>query len=229
MKKDLILLHGALGSAKEFEKVKHILSPDFNVYTLDFNGHGLNSEFTNFYIDGFSDDLKDFVTQNGLDQPFVFGFSMGGYVALYTEYREHGTFSSIVTLGTKFDWNPTTIEREAKYLDPKLVLKRSPDFAEYLSEIHGDVAWEENMQRTADLMLKLGKDAMLDKSVLETIALPIVIGRGDMDKMVSEEESQFVADALPNGEYKELVSTKHPMYAVDPERLASFIRKSFKR
>ena len=89
---DLIILHGALGASKEFELVKEILSDVFQVHTLDFNGHGSNTDESVFYIDGFSNDLRKLISEKGLDTPFVFGYSMGGYVALYHEYLFPNSF-----------------------------------------------------------------------------------------------------------------------------------------
>lgn len=221
--RDLILLHGALGSAREFEQVKELLSGLFQIHTLDFNGHGENEEESVFYIDGFSDDLRKFIEKKGLMQPFVFGYSMGGYVALYHENRYPNSFSGILTLGTKFNWTPESSVQEASILDPVIVMQKVPQYASYLETIHYD-RWEENMIKTKELMLKLGSAPELNDSMLGQINIPVTIGRGTLDKMVSREESEHVAHALPNGIYVELDEVKHPIHQIDPIRIVDFIR-----
>lgn len=223
--KDLVLLHGALGSSKELEKVKNILSADFNVYTFDFNGHG-NEEATNFYIDGFSNDLKAFITKYELDQPFVFGYSMGGYVALYHETKYPGSIGSLLTLGTKFDWNPESSSREAGFLVPELILIKAPHYAEYLSEIHG-IDWKENMRLTKELMLRLGDQPVLNEQSLKIVEIPVTIARGSNDRMVSPDESQWASNLINSANYYEIPEFDHPLNKLDDAKLAKMILDHF--
>ena len=56
--------------------------------------------------------------------PIVFGYSMSGYVALALEAERPGTFSGIVTLGTKFAWTPDVATTESARLDPAAISKK---------------------------------------------------------------------------------------------------------
>ena len=42
----------------------------------------------------------------------IFGYSMGGYVALHAARRHPERIGSIMTLGTKFAWDTPTAEKE---------------------------------------------------------------------------------------------------------------------
>ncbi len=225
--KDIILLHGALGSSKELQDLKEILDGELNVHLLDFNGHGENDDESVFFIDGFQKDLSELIRSKGLDKPFVFGYSMGGYVALYHELVEPGNLSGILTLGTKFEWNPETSAKEAGFLEPKIIMEKLPEYAEYLDSIH-PVGWEENVQKTKQLMLNLGDNPMLTDEILRQINLPVTIGRGDLDKMVSDQESFHVASLIPDARYIQLEGVKHPIRQIDPRAIKELILKSIR-
>ncbi len=225
-RKHIILLHGALGSKKELESVGNLLAVDFNVHYLDFNGHGDNFDDGNFYIDGFSADLNQFINSSNLESPIVFGFSMGGYVALYHEIQFPGHLEMIITLGTKFDWNPLTSEKEASFLDPEKIRVNVPKYAEYLNSIHS-VDWMKNVEKTKQLMLRLGVQPLLNESTLSQIKIPVIVARGSQDKMVTDEESVWTVKQLNKGKYIELEDMKHPINQIDPERIVALITNSY--
>ena len=77
--KNLLLLHGAIGSESQFDSIKVELANDFNAFTLNFPGHG--GEVIpdgGFSIEMFADAVVDFLDSNSLDKVSIFGYSMGG-------------------------------------------------------------------------------------------------------------------------------------------------------
>ncbi|MBK9228864.1 MAG: alpha/beta fold hydrolase [Ignavibacteria bacterium] len=48
----------------------------------------------------------------------IFGYSMGGYAALYAAKKYPGVIGKIFTLGTKFEWNEESSASEVKLLSP---------------------------------------------------------------------------------------------------------------
>lgn len=224
--KDLIILHGALGSEEQFKVLTHQLSGAFNVHSLDFPGHGKNSSFENFNIPEFSESLNAYIKMNQLKLPFVFGYSMGGYVALHLEISQPGTFEKIVTLGTKFDWNPESSARESKYLDPEKIKEKIPAYAAYLESLHGN-NWKSVLNNTARMMLEMGSNPPLHSDNLSQFTIPVVISRGDQDKMVSHEESQWASNAIENSTFIELTDVPHPIDKIDPLKLNEYLLKVF--
>ena len=81
---DILLLHGALGSNRQLEPLKQVLNENCNFHTLCFEGHGARATGNPLRIEHFSNNLLEFLQETGLKKPLVFGYSMGGYVALYT-------------------------------------------------------------------------------------------------------------------------------------------------
>lgn len=223
MKPKLILLHGALGSKRYFEKLKSELSQHCEVYDLDFSGHGEHQFEGDFSIDLFSTNLIDFLKDNGLEKMNVFGYSMGGYVAITAAGLFPNSFDKIITYGTKFNWSPEIATHEVKMLNPEKIEEKVPKFAKSLAKLHGPNDWKDVMHKTGELMLSLGNGSGLKSKDLKEVNHAVTIGWGSADKMVSELESKNVVDQLPNGKFAEIENQPHPIEMVDVDVLVAYI------
>lgn len=220
MKKPIILLHGALGSEASFNDLKAALSDSREVYSFNFSGHGrVSFSDEGFGIEAFAGELSAFIIENELQHADVFGYSMGGYVALYLASTQPELIGSIMTLGTKFDWNPASADKETSRMNPEVMKEKIPTYTNFLSESHGD-NWENLIYQTAGMMLELGESPLLNTEILSTIKTPVRIMRGDQDHMVTEEESMNVSTVLPHGVYVSLNQMPHPIEKVDVIKLA---------
>src|SRR5689334_13100853 len=111
----ILILHGALGSASQLEPVKSMMeSNGMRVHLLSFSGHGGISFQKNFGIEQFADDTLHYIKSYQLKQVNIFGYSMGGYVALWLAKQYPDVVGKIVTLGTKFDWSVESAAKEVK-------------------------------------------------------------------------------------------------------------------
>ncbi len=213
--KNIILLHGAIGAKDQLEPLAAELKQQgYNVFTLSFSGHGQTPFALNFGIEQFSLELEQFIKVNNLDKPTVFGYSMGGYVALYLAHRNPNILGNIITLGTKFEWSPEISEKEIKMLDSKTIIEKVPKFAEALQKRHGQ-DWELLLQKTAEMILSLGNNNALTLNDFTSIENKVLIGLADKDTMVSLEETTAVYKQLKNGAMYMLPNTKHPIETVD--------------
>jgi esterase/lipase len=221
--KTIILLHGAIGSKDQLEPLSNELKQiGFNIFTLNFSGHEQTPFTSNFDIEQFALELEQFVFENKLNQPTVFGYSMGGYVALYLAYRNPSILGNIITLGTKFEWSPEIAQKEVKMLDSKTIIEKVPKFAEALQKRHGQ-DWELLLQKTAEMMLSLGNKNALSLNDFTSIENKVLIGLADKDTMVSLEETTAVYKQLKNGAMYMLPNTKHPIETVDAGLLSQIV------
>lgn len=223
--KNLLFLHGALGDAAQFSKLKSELENSFPIYTLNLPGHGGEPFGTDFSINGFAWETLRFLDENGMGTVDIFGYSMGGYVALQLARIAPERVGSIMTLATKFDWSPESAERESKMLDPEKMMAKVPAFAQNLAERHAPNDWKMLLQKTAGLMMELGKHKLLDEKALAEISQPVLVCRGELDQMVSQEESEWAAAALPKGQLQIFPETPHPFEKVATEKIAETIRR----
>ena len=59
MKPTLLLLHGALGSKNQFSTIEVELSKTFQVYSLNFEGHGGRNSTHEFDMERFADNVAE--------------------------------------------------------------------------------------------------------------------------------------------------------------------------
>jgi len=222
---NIILLHGAIGAKDQLEPLAiELKQQGYNVFTLSFSGHGQTPFATNFGIEQFALELDQFINEKNLDKPTVFGYSMGGYVALYLAHQQPTLLGNIITLGTKFEWSTEIAKKEVKMLDSKTIVEKVPKFAEALQKRHGQ-DWELLLQKTAKIMLSLGNKNALSLNDFTAIENKVLIGLADKDNMVSLEETTAVYKQLKNGDMYMLPNTKHPIETVDSKLLAELVTK----
>ena len=223
---NLLLLHGALGSATTFTALKERLQGQYRVYTLDFSGHG-GRELPQepFSMDLFTNDILHLMEQEKIGSTHIFGYSMGGYAALYFAMQYLERVKSIFTLASKFAWSKEAAEKETKLLNPAKIEQKVPHFAQALLERHAPQDWKQVMQKTAEMMLHLGERPALTQQNLPELQLPVQVAVGDRDNMVSVEETLWAQHLLPNASLLVLPDTKHPLEIVSVDRLCYEIRQ----
>jgi pimeloyl-ACP methyl ester carboxylesterase len=226
-KPSIILLHGALGCSVQLQPLANELSAQFEVSMHDFPGHGANPHTVDFSMEGFAAFLKDALVAYRLPV-YILGYSMGGYTALAAASRWTLPITGIITLGTKFAWDAHTGEREAARLNPDKMLEKVPDYAAYLAHMHGEAYWRQVVERTAVMLRKLGQTPLLTQQACEQVRVPVHLLLGELDNMVTPEETMQVDQWLPNSNYKMLPGAKHAIEQVDATILASQIAACFK-
>lgn len=226
--KDLILLHGALGAKSQFDELASLLNESFHVHALEFDGHGSLAGSGPFRIDLFAAQLEAYIAERSLIDPCIFGYSMGGYVALFLASKRAISFEKLITLGTKFGWNPESALAESSQLNPVKIEDKVPTFASYLKKLHGEENWEMVLEETANMMLEMGKNPPLNPALLEDISFPVICMRGSEDLMVSKEETLPYVAAMKNAEYMEIPQWKHPIDRVPMVDLAAKLKQFYK-
>lgn len=225
MNRKILLLHGALGTKEQLNSLKEKLSSEFEVHTLDFEGHGNHSSTKEFSMQLFTKNVVDYLRENQIDNIHLFGYSMGGYVGLNLAKEHPELVDKIITLGTKFNWTKETAEKEIKMLNPEKIVEKVPAFASKLNSIHSNNNWKEVVIKTANMMRELGNGKKLTQKELEVIPHEILIGVGSNDQLVSIEESKKSANTLLNGQLVIIEGFYHPIEQINEEKLHSIITK----
>lgn len=220
----IILLHGALGSAVQFEPLEQLLKENFEVHNINLPGHGGEPMPENgFSINNFAQFVIDYIEKHQLSQVTLFGYSMGGYVAMNVAHKYPEKIKQVITIGTKYHWDPETAQREVKMLDPEQTLAKVPAFAQSLEKRHAPNDWKTTMRNTAAMLIGLGNDNALKLADYSAINTPCLLIIGDRDKMISIEETTAIYRSLPNAQLAVLPNTPHLMEKVNIQLLYSLI------
>src|SRR5262245_1434341 len=134
-----ILLHGALGDASQLAPLAERLASVGGraVTVLELPGHG-TTPLTDgsFGIEAFAHAVVDALDESGIADADFFGYSMGGYVALYLAATAPTRVRRVATLATKLAWTPEVAARESSLLDAATIRAKVPKFAAALEQRH---------------------------------------------------------------------------------------------
>lgn len=222
----ILFLHGALGAGVQFTALAAQLEPYYDIHLINFSGHGEAPFSPNgFNIQVFAAEVLEYLDSRELDFVHIFGYSMGGYVAMYLARHYPEKIGRVITLATKYNWNEATAGKEVKQLNPALIEEKVPGFAKILQERHAANDWKEVVNRTAQLIEDLGHQSLLKQQDYAQVASPCMLMLGDRDNMVSFQETIEVYKALPEAQLTILPDTAHPLEKADVPLLAYYIKR----
>lgn len=222
---DLMLVHGAIGSSKQLLELEESLKGFYQVHNPDLPGHGGQPMVDHFSISFFADHIIQYCDEHKIDKFSIFGYSMGGYIALYLARHYPGRIDKVITLATKFHWDPMIAQKEIQMLQPGLIQEKLPKFARVLSERHAPNEWGEVLQKTAGLLERLGQQNELNAEDHKEIKQPVLVMLGDRDKMVGLDETVATYKLLSNAQLAILPGTPHPIEQVNMELISFLLRK----
>ena len=221
----IILVHSAAGAMDQLAELENNLAHSLLVHRLNFSGHGgLPFAGELFSIQLFAEEVIRFLDKQEIESTHIFGYSMGGYVAMYLAKFHPHRVKKIITLATKFNWNETIAAKEINMLDPAVIEKKLPAFAGSLEKRHAPNNWKTVLEKTAAMLFEMGKDNPLKPGDLKDIQHETLLLLGDRDKMITAEETRDVYKMLHHAQMVILPDTPHPVEMVNTARLASEIR-----
>ncbi len=226
--KPILLLHGALGTAKQLEPLVQQLGNFPDVRSLTFYGHGEAAAPAGGYqFDAFAKNILQYLDDNDISQADIFGYSMGGYAALLFALKHPGRVGKIATLGTKLVWTPEGSSKEVKMFDADKLEAKVPAFAAQLKALHGEANWRAVLSATAKMMLSLGTEPQLKKEDYQTLKHEVLLCIGDKDHTAGLEDTVSTFMLLPNAQLWVLPATPHPIDRVDVATLANGLKNFF--
>ncbi|WP_139921069.1 alpha/beta fold hydrolase [Hymenobacter sp. DG01] len=226
MQHTLLLLHGALASEAQLKFLVRELPSFYQVHCFCFSGHGgrplVAGEFS---MKHFAQEIRQFIQDQLLPPVHVFGYSMGGYAALTAAVQWPELFSSITTLGTKFDWSPASAMLETRHLDLEKMREKVPQFVEQLTQQHAPTPLPDLLQATSTLMRGLGDAPPLTPEKLAALEVPVQVLVGELDKTAGVDASRYFADHMPRATFEIIMNTPHPLDKVNPDLLVNRIAR----
>jgi pimeloyl-ACP methyl ester carboxylesterase len=224
----LILLHGALGDATQLAPLASRLAGQRPVTCLELEGHGATPlRGRPLRIESFADTVIEMMDRAGIEVADLFGYSMGGYVALYLASVAPGRVARVATLATKLAWTPDIAARECRLLDAGAIRAKVPKFAAALEARHTAAGWEPLLTHTRDLLHELGERPRVTAEMLAELAQPVRVAVGDRDTTVTIDECIDAVRRLPHGELEVHPRTPHPFEKAPVDRIARSLVEFF--
>ena len=213
--KTLLLLPGLLGSlASQWRNFIRPLSTDFRLVTMDLRGHGrsqnnaitLNPEQMMQDISGLLDFLK-------IETVHIAGYSLGGYLGLMLALSQPRRVATLLMHATKFYWTEEASAKMQAQLDPDMMAKKVPAYADQLVQEHGARQWRILVRQAVDLVAYLAKEGLTERMIAQT-QCPVLVSVGDRDKLIPVAEAHRLSRILPQGELIVLPGVSHPYQTI---------------
>jgi|SRR5687768_16692043 len=103
---DLVLLHGALGDGRQLAPLAERLTDGRRVTMIELPGHGTTPAPQGpLSIEAFAQAVLGEMDHRAIERADFFGYSMGGYVALFLAGTVPDRVARVMTVATKLAWN----------------------------------------------------------------------------------------------------------------------------
>jgi pimeloyl-ACP methyl ester carboxylesterase len=207
----LVVLHGANGCGAEMEPLASVMRPYADVHCPDLAGHGKRAPVPELRIEALADDVVDFIAREGLERPFLLGYSIGGYVALAAAQRAPERVRGVCTIAVKHVFDAETVKRWRFIGTPEYIRATKPWRVAELERAHPGRNWEEIARASLELFSRLGERAPLSGEDLASIRVPVLAISSDRDQLVPWPETLALARAIPGARAAMFYGVAHPL------------------
>lgn len=233
-KPTLLLLHGITGHAEAYARNLQAHGEHFNVYAIDFIGHGYSTKPDHpLEIKHYIEQVNLFLDAIGVEKAYFSGESLGGWVtARYAmDYPERVERIALNTMGGTMA-NPEVMERlytlsmeaakdpswervkarlEWLMADPSMV---TDDLIKTRQEIFQQPGWLAACEANMALQnLEIRKRNMLSDEDLRTVKAPALVVWTTKDPSGPVDEGRRIAGLIPNGSLAVIENAGHwPQY-----------------
>lgn len=212
----LVMLHGANGTGALMAPLAERLRPWANVKTPDLLGHGGRPVPAHFSVPAFAEDLLAWLDERGIERAVLFGYSFGGYLALYLARRHARRVQALCTLAAKYVFDEATVQHFSYLADPDRLRRPGNPRAKQLEQAHAPQDWVSITNNNRRLFAELGKAPALTEADLQAIRMPALVISADQDQLVPQAETQALAKLL-RARLGVFQGRAHPLAAVPVE------------
>lgn len=219
-----VLLHGALGAAADLSALANaLMNKGHTAEALQLDPNGLEA------VPAMAEKLAHHL-ESQPSPAHVFGYSMGGYVALYLAAYRPELFVHLTTLAVKLNWqqesaNVAAYRETLAWMSPSVLSEKFPNLQQELERTHGE-EWANVSEQTAAMLVEIATHNYLSKELAVKITTPVTLLIGQNDKMVTLTETQHVAAWLPYARCEVLPGVKHPLPSCSVETLLAHLLPS---
>ncbi|MFD9626724.1 alpha/beta fold hydrolase [Peribacillus muralis] len=233
--KTLLFIHGFCGSHEYWNDIVSKLKDDFRIIAVDLRGHGESQPIgASFSIEDMANDIASVLEERELDQVYMFGHSLGGYITLAFAERFPGKLSGFSLVhSTALPDDEAGKEGRLKSIET-IEAKGIPAFIDGLvPKLFADSA-DSHIEQTKEIGYKTSESGAIgslhamrtriDRNhVLKETKLPILLVAGEQDKVISAEKTFFVKGS--HIQEVTLEGSGHMGMLESPSRLAEEIKR----
>lgn len=232
----LIILHGLFGMLDNWQSIAKSLENNFSLYLIDQRNHGKSPHVDEHAYKLMAEDLKEFMTQQGIPLSNILGHSMGGKTAMQfaLDFPEMVQKLIVVDMGSKryesghdnvFDAlqsiqleniqsRSEADEQLSKYIDETAVKQFL--LKNLTREVNGNYKWKFNLQAIFNNYNYHILDSVSGDSPFDGETLFV---KGELSSYIIDTDWPQIQQLFPNSTLKTINGAGHWVHAEKPAEL----------
>ena len=208
----LALIHGLGGAPSELEPFRTAFAPEQEAWCPTLLSHGGRPMPP---VGGFDPMIADLIRQleaKSRHWGVLFGYSLGGYLALYLARRFPRRVAGVVMLAAPVFYRDDVMSFIRYLVSPERIYGGSEAKREEIRRHYGgDGILEERIARALALFQRLHGDPPLRADDLATIDTPVLLVSGEEDLFAPRPAVEEIAARLPRAEMHLFPGRMHPL------------------
>jgi pimeloyl-ACP methyl ester carboxylesterase len=221
----LVMLHGANGSGETMLPLADALRPFAQVETPNLLGHGGRPVPERLSMPELADDVVAYLDSRQIARAYLFGYSFGGYLALYLARHFPQRLDGICVLAVKYVFDEPTVKRWTHLTNPERLRRPGSPRPAELTRTHFPQDWAAITTINQNLFKEFGANPPLTEADLRSLALPAFVVSADQDQLVPLPETHALGKLIPGSLVGIFSGEAHPLLACPIPALASAIGK----
>lgn len=226
--KDLILLHGWGNDSSSFWPIIEPLKNEFTLWLLDLPGHGKSDSLKEGWtVTDYASLVKDFIKEQDIKSPNIFGHSLGGRIGIKLAARNGKVIDKLIlesSAGIKPRKNTLSviylvIAKFIKYILPDAFNLKSKLRHRFYQNVGSDYEKVGNMKQT--FINIINEDLTPDLKEIENETLLIW---GENDKTVPRVDAKKMYRQIPNSKLVILEEAGHFPHLEQSEKVVYYVK-----
>ncbi|QQR98283.1 MAG: alpha/beta fold hydrolase [Sphingobacteriales bacterium] len=239
--KNLIILHGLLGSSDNWQTIAKNIKPQYSIYLIDQRNHGRSPHTENMNYQLMADDVFDFLAQQNINKTSILGHSMGGKVAMqfaltYPDFVEQLIVVDIAPKkyrgGHEYILNAmqnaplhTSTDRNAieYFLEDKIINTAERQFIlkNLTRDEHKNFIWKCNLEG----IVKNYNELMDFSETTNQFLGNTFFIRGEKSKYIKDTDYKKIETLFPKTTFITIINATHWVHADNPTQFLEEINK----
>ena len=221
----LLLLHGGLGCGSDFLPIHEFVTPDYQLLSIDFRGHGKSTlgELPLSYKQ-YQQDVEAVLSHLGVSRYAIFGFSDGGIVGYRLAANNRDKVSCLITLGSQWRLEEDDPSRSLlSGLTPAFWSETFPESVSHYYEVNPSPDFNTLIDRVKAVWLDTTKTGY-PCDLVDNIDCPVLLMRGDDDFLFSLDEAVALKNRLTDVAFANIPFTMHAAHQESPLLVGNIVR-----